>query len=226
MLGTGLTECILSGLLSVEGKKVLHMDRNDYYGGDSASLNLTQVRHRLTPDKEITQLIVNPSQSFIANSVPTKQYQQTSVAIATTLSISSRSSLSLQGSSRRSWFTQMSLVTWNSSKLRAVSFIVMAKYLKCPALRWRLLGVLSWGFLRKGAQRSSLNSYKIGKMVTRLLIKVCQRSTSLLSRLSPAVRAGLDLDRDSMKTVYEKFGLEAGTQDFIGHAMALYLDDE
>jgi Rab GDP dissociation inhibitor len=42
--GTGLTECILSGLLSVDGKKVLHMDRNDYYGGDSASLNLTQVR--------------------------------------------------------------------------------------------------------------------------------------------------------------------------------------
>ncbi len=41
--GTGLTECILSGLLSVEGKKVLHMDRNDYYGAGSASLNLTQV---------------------------------------------------------------------------------------------------------------------------------------------------------------------------------------
>src|SRR5712671_3084291 len=29
-----------------------------------------------------------------------------------------------------------------------------------------------------------------------------------------------------MKNVYEKFGLEPGTQDFIGHAMALYLDDE
>lgn len=29
-----------------------------------------------------------------------------------------------------------------------------------------------------------------------------------------------------MKTVYEKFGLEPGTQDFIGHAMALYLEDE
>jgi len=43
-MGTGLTECILSGLLSIEGKKVLHLDRNDYYGGDSASLNLTQVR--------------------------------------------------------------------------------------------------------------------------------------------------------------------------------------
>lgn len=32
-------ECILSGLLSVSGKKVLHMDRNKYYGGDSASLS-------------------------------------------------------------------------------------------------------------------------------------------------------------------------------------------
>ncbi|PVD24833.1 hypothetical protein C0Q70_15319 [Pomacea canaliculata] len=31
-------ECILSGMLSVTGKKVLHMDRNPYYGGESASL--------------------------------------------------------------------------------------------------------------------------------------------------------------------------------------------
>ena len=38
VLGTGLTECILSGILSVEGKKVLHMDKNSYYGGESASL--------------------------------------------------------------------------------------------------------------------------------------------------------------------------------------------
>ena len=34
-----LQECILSGLLSVSGKKVLHMDRNKYYGGASASLS-------------------------------------------------------------------------------------------------------------------------------------------------------------------------------------------
>lgn len=37
---------------------------------------------------------------------------------------------------------------------------------------------------------------------------------------------GVNLDKDTMKSVYEKFGLEPGTQDFIGHAMALYLDDE
>ena len=38
--------------------------------------------------------------------------------------------------------------------------------------------------------------------------------------------SGIDLDKDTMKTVYETFGLEPGTQDFIGHSMALYLDDE
>jgi RAB protein geranylgeranyltransferase component A len=43
VLGTGLKECILSGLLSVDRLKVLHMDRNDYYGGASASLTLNQL---------------------------------------------------------------------------------------------------------------------------------------------------------------------------------------
>ncbi|CAJ0572566.1 unnamed protein product, partial [Mesorhabditis spiculigera] len=38
VLGTGLKECVISGMLSVSGKKVLHMDRNNYYGGESASL--------------------------------------------------------------------------------------------------------------------------------------------------------------------------------------------
>ncbi|XP_059817941.1 rab GDP dissociation inhibitor alpha [Hypanus sabinus] len=31
-------ECILSGIMSVNGKRVLHMDRNPYYGGESSSI--------------------------------------------------------------------------------------------------------------------------------------------------------------------------------------------
>ncbi|KAM8980812.1 rab GDP dissociation inhibitor alpha-like [Sarcophilus harrisii] len=42
VLGTGLKECILSGIMSVSGKKVLHMDRNNYYGGESASITPLQ----------------------------------------------------------------------------------------------------------------------------------------------------------------------------------------
>lgn len=36
---------------------------------------------------------------------------------------------------------------------------------------------------------------------------------------------GLNLEKDTMKSVYDKFSLEAATRDFVGHAMALYSDD-
>ncbi|KAJ3602247.1 hypothetical protein NHX12_030006 [Muraenolepis orangiensis] len=38
VLGTDLKECILSALLSIHGKRVLHIDKNPYYGGESASI--------------------------------------------------------------------------------------------------------------------------------------------------------------------------------------------
>ena len=49
VLGTGLKECVLSGLLAVKGKKVLHLDRNEYYGAETASLNLTNLWKQFRP---------------------------------------------------------------------------------------------------------------------------------------------------------------------------------
>ena len=43
VLGTGLTDCILSGLLSVKGLRVLHIDRNNYYGAATSSLSLNNL---------------------------------------------------------------------------------------------------------------------------------------------------------------------------------------
>lgn len=56
VLGTGLKECILAGLLAkVDKKKILQIDRNSYYGAESASLNLTNLwknyREGKTPPK-------------------------------------------------------------------------------------------------------------------------------------------------------------------------------
>ena len=53
VLGTGLKECVLSGLLAVKGKKVLHLDRNGYYGADTASLNLTNLWKTFRPNQEV-----------------------------------------------------------------------------------------------------------------------------------------------------------------------------
>jgi Rab GDP dissociation inhibitor len=45
VLGTGLKECILSGLLSLEGKKVLHIDRNGYYGERATEWRWAEIAH-------------------------------------------------------------------------------------------------------------------------------------------------------------------------------------
>ncbi len=48
-MGTGHKESILSGLLSAKGKKVLHLDRNSYYGGDCACLNISDLWQKFKP---------------------------------------------------------------------------------------------------------------------------------------------------------------------------------
>ncbi|KAJ2898021.1 Rab GDP dissociation inhibitor alpha [Coemansia aciculifera] len=42
----------------------------------------------------------------------------------------------------------------------------------------------------------------------------------------PETHEGLDLDRNTMAQVYAHFSLNEDTQEFIGHAMALHLDDK
>lgn len=41
-----------------------------------------------------------------------------------------------------------------------------------------------------------------------------------------ATHQGLDLNKNTMTEVYLKFGLEPGTRDFVGHAMALWTTDD
>lgn len=43
---------------------------------------------------------------------------------------------------------------------------------------------------------------------------------------NPSTHNGLNLNQCTMKEVYDKFGLEPSTRDFIGHSMALYSTDD
>ncbi|KAL9256072.1 Guanosine nucleotide diphosphate dissociation inhibitor-like protein [Drosera capensis] len=69
VLGTGLKECILSGLLSVDGLKVLHMDRNDYYGGESTSLNLKQLWKRFKGEEDPSESL-GASKEYNVDMIP------------------------------------------------------------------------------------------------------------------------------------------------------------
>ncbi|XP_015258114.1 PREDICTED: rab GDP dissociation inhibitor beta-like [Cyprinodon variegatus] len=46
VLGTGIKECVLSGLMSLSGKKVLHIDKNSCHGGESASISPLEELYR------------------------------------------------------------------------------------------------------------------------------------------------------------------------------------
>lgn len=53
VMGTGITESILSGLLSMEGNKILNIDKNPYYGDSAASLNLTRLWETFKKGEEV-----------------------------------------------------------------------------------------------------------------------------------------------------------------------------
>ncbi|KAI0068307.1 rab GTPase activator [Artomyces pyxidatus] len=187
VLGTGLTECILSGLLSVEGKKVLHMDRNDYYGGDSASLNLTQLYRKFRPGQE-PPAELGRDRDYAVDLVPKfiiASGELTKILVHTDVT-------------RYLEFKQIAgSFVYRDGKISKVPSTEM------EAVRSPLMGI----FEKRRAKKffEFLQGWKDE---------------------DPATHQGIDLDKDSMRSVYEKFGLEPGTQDFIGHAMALYLDDD
>ncbi|KAI0041797.1 rab GTPase activator [Auriscalpium vulgare] len=187
VLGTGLTECILSGLLSVEGKKVLHMDRNDYYGGDSASLNLTQLYRKFRPD-QTPPTELGRDRDYAVDLVPKfiiASGELTKILVHTDVT-------------RYLEFKQIAgSFVYRDGRISKVPSTEM------EAVRSPLMGL----FEKRRAKKffEFLQNWKDE---------------------DPATHQGINLDTDSMKAVYEKFGLEPGTQDFIGHSMALYLDDD
>jgi Rab GDP dissociation inhibitor len=187
VLGTGLTECILSGLLSVEGKKVLHMDRNDYYGGDSASLNLTQLYRKFRPDQTPPEEL-GRDRDYAIDLIPKfiiASGELTKILVHTDVT-------------RYLEFKQIAgSYVYRDGKISKVPSTEM------EAVKSPLMGL----FEKRRAKKffEFLQGWKDD---------------------DPATQQGINLDNDNMRTVYEKFGLEPGTQDFIGHAMALYLDDD
>jgi Rab GDP dissociation inhibitor len=70
ILGTGLTECVLSGLLSVEGNKVLVLDRNDYQGEDCASLTLEALCKHMGEKENIDQAKFGRSRDYNIDLIP------------------------------------------------------------------------------------------------------------------------------------------------------------
>jgi len=185
VLGTGLTECILSGLLSVEGKKVLHVDRNEYYGGDSASLNLTQLYNKF-PSKAQPEGL-GRDRDFNIDLIP--KFMMANGELVKVL-------------------IHTDVTKYLEFKQIAGSFVYRdGRISKVPATEMEAVKSPLMGMFEKRRAKAFfeyIQNWKAG---------------------DPNTHQGLDLNVNSMQDVYTKFGLEPGTQDFIGHALALHLDD-
>ncbi|CAB4385355.1 rab GTPase activator [Rhizophagus irregularis] len=186
VLGTGLTECILSGLLSVEGKKVLHIDRNDYYGGESASLNLTQLYRKFRSGGEPPSEL-GKDRDYNIDLIP--KFMMANGELVRIL-------------------THTDVTKYLEFKQIAGSFVYRdGKISKVPA-----------------SEMEAVRSPLMGLFEKRRAKKFFEYMQNWRED-DPSTHQGLDINNIPMSAVYEKFGLEPGTQDFIGHAMALYLDD-
>lgn len=188
VLGTGLTECVLSGLLSVEGKKVLHIDRQDFYGGESASLNLTQLYKKFRPASQKPESIGGRDRDWCVDLIP-------------------------------------KFLMANGELTNILVHTDVTKYIEFKQI--------GGSYVYRSGRISKVPSNEVEALKSSLMgIFEKRRMKRFLEFIAnydenqASTHQGLDLDSNTMEEVYNHFGLERGTKDFIGHAMALWANDD
>eukprot|EP00270_Netrium_digitus_P007015 TRINITY_DN202_c0_g1_i11.p1 TRINITY_DN202_c0_g1~~TRINITY_DN202_c0_g1_i11.p1 ORF type:complete len:447 (+),score=88.60 TRINITY_DN202_c0_g1_i11:149-1489(+) len=186
VLGTGLKECIISGLLSVDGLKVLHMDRNDYYGGESASLNLNQLFSKFRPG-ENPPATLGPSKDYNVDMTP-------------------------------------KFMMANGVLVKVLIHTDVTKYLQFKAV--------DGSYVFKGGRIYKVPATDVEALASPLMGLFEKRRARQFfifvqdyDKDKPETHKGLDLNNATAKDVFDKFGLDVNTIDFIGHALALYRDE-
>lgn len=190
VMGTGLKECIMSGLLSTMGKRVLHVDRNNYYGADSASLNLTNLFGKFHGGKE-------PEQKFF----------------------------DVLGSNRDYNVDLIPKCIMASGKLVKI-------LIKTKCNRYLDFKSLDASYVYRGGRVYKVPTNASEAFGSSLLglweknrFRVFLQFLQQYSEDDPKTHQGKDLTKLTAREMFAKFSLDTGTVEFVGHAMALHVDD-
>jgi len=187
ILGTGLKECILSGVLSVEGKKVLHMDRNSYYGGESASLNLNQLFEKFKKGKP-NESALGASRDYNVDLIP-KFIMSCGLLVQILI--------------------KTDVTRYLEFKAVDGSFVVNSgSVYKVPSTSGEALKSSLMGILEKR---------RCGKFL---------EYVGEYEEEDPKTHKGYDLKKKTAAELFKEYGLADQTIEFIGHAMALYQNDD
>lgn len=194
VMGTGLTECVLSGVFSVKGKKVLHVDRNDHYGGEAASVNIETLFRKygnLKPGEE-----------------PWKKYGRPN-----DWNVDLVSKLLMANGELTNILVSTDVTRYLDFKQIAGSYVQQGSGSKATVAKV------------PSDAKEALQSPLMGLFEKRRMKKFLEWASNF-DENDPATHNGFNVYSCTMKEVYDKFGLEASTRDFLGHAMALYQTDE
>jgi Rab GDP dissociation inhibitor len=194
--GTGLKECILSGLFSVAGKKVLHLDRNPYYGGECASLNITNLWEKFQPGQSPPKEL-GSNRDWNVDLVP--KFVMASGSLVKILLKTKVSRYLEWKSCDRSYVYQPQ----EGGMFSSAKSIHSVPTSSTEGLKSSLMGILE--------KPRFINFVQfIGNW----------------NEADKSTLQDFDPKRHSMAQVYAKFGLSESTIDFIGHAVALQPNDD
>ena len=207
VLGTGLKECMLAGLLAKfpkktegetqkEGAKILQLDRNGYYGSDSASLNLTNLWKHFRPGTDVPKQY-GENRDWNVDLIP--KYIMANGSLVKLL-LKTNVSQYLEWKAVDGTFVYQFDKGGMFSKAKGVIHKVPAT--ASEALKSDLMGLLEKNRCKKFFQ--FIQDYEKDNPKTQ-------------NGLSPEV---------PFKDIIKKFGLEPNTVDFVGHAVALYTNDD
>jgi len=183
-------------LLSVSGKKVLHIDRNDYYGGECASLNITNLWQKFRPGTE-------PPKALGAN---------------------------------RDWNVDLipKFIMGSGDLVKILLKTKVSRYLEWKACDRSYVYMPQEGGFFSSAKsihsvpttaQEGLKSSLMGILEKPRFINFIQFVVNF-NEEDKASLQGVDPKRHTMEQIFAKFGLQEGTIDFIGHAVALQNNDE
>ena len=206
VLGTGLKECMLAGLLAKfpkktegetqkEGAKILQLDRNGYYGSDSASLNLTNLWKHFRP-----------------NEAPKKEYGE-----------------------NRDWNVDLipKYIMANGSLVKLLLKTNVSQYLEWKAVDGTFVYQFHTGGMFSKAKGvihkvpcTAAEALK-SDLMSLFEKNRCKKFFAFIQDYevnNPKTQDGLG-PNIPFKDYIKKFSLEPNTVDFIGHAVALYTND-
>lgn len=195
--GTGLKECVLSGLLATKGKKVLHIDRNEYYGGECASLNLTNLWQRYRPG-------VKPPADYGHN-------RDWNVDLIPKFIMANGNLVKMLLHTKVTRYLE-----W-----RCVDASYVAQYQKGGMIKGAKLGI----FKVPSNDMEALKSSLMGMFEKKRCMNFYKYIENV-DWNDKKTWKDLDLENCPMTDVYKKYSLETNTIDFLGHAVALHTSDD